>query len=155
MEIDLNKFTSKTWVAVIFIWVTIISSGTLFIYLFRRDLFTSLDLIKLILLASSIPTPIWLINCGFAIFLAEETFRNESGDLDFLLLAICSGLITIPVFYVPFLIRFYSHCTLFTGITWILSLEFLLLAIASTDIVLERKRGKKKLSRISTVTKPK
>ncbi len=133
MNLDFNRFSSKAWVAIIFLWVTVICSGILFLFLYKNSLFTTLDISKLIFLSSSISIPIWLINCLLIVFSSEETFRENNGDVDFLLLAICSAIISIPIFYIPFFIKLFLDNSLRSGVIWILGLQlvFTLLILVS------------------------
>ena len=142
MDIDFNKFSSKTWIALILIWITLISSGILFLFLYKNNLFTTLDIFKLILLSSSISTPIWLANCLVILISFQEYFRNDKGLVDFLLLAISAALFSIPVFYVPFLIKFFFHNSTIIGIIWILCLQVVLNGTIFVSGFLEKKYKK-------------
>ena len=108
MDIDFNKFSAKTWIAIILLWVTVICSGILFLFLFKTNLFTTLDTIKLILLSSAIATPIWLFNCIIILFSFEQSFTVQgTTETDFLSVAIRAALFSIPIFYIPLLIKFF------------------------------------------------
>lgn len=145
MDVNLNKLSAKTWIAMIFIWVTVISSGLLFIFIFKRDLFISLDLGKLALLSSSITTPFWLLNCALSLLADDKIFRHAiTLEVDFLHLAIASAVFTFPVFYIPFTVRFFFHISLLATVITIISLEFALALLYIREAYLNKRNQSKR-----------
>ena len=102
MDIDLNKIKSITWATVIFIAVTIIFSGVLFIFSFSRELFFKTELAKLILLSISITTPFWLLNTLLVLTFSLWDNFNPFGD-EFQTGVIGGSIISIVIFYFPIL----------------------------------------------------
>ncbi len=88
------------------ILATIICPGFLCLYIFRDDIFSSLDIFQICLLSCSVCFPIWLINFYFISQIAiKKELKSQNPRIN--LLAIITSIITLVVLYFPLLFNFF------------------------------------------------
>jgi len=139
MDLDLNKIKSMTWATVVFIVVTIIISGVLFIFSFNRELFFKTELVKLILLSISITAPIWLLNTVLVLLFVKPIIPNDE-DLQGCVITGC--IISIVVIYLPILVKFFFNITTHTGVIILLILQFCFSIIGFVSYYIESRSPK-------------
>ena len=125
MELDLNKIHSTTWMTVVFVVLSTFCPGILYIYCFNADLFLSLDIIKLILLASSISTPFWLLNI-FLVGIDGSVKIDSASSYDFKFNIFLGSILTIPIFAIPTLLKIFFDIQVKTGVLMSIILQTLI-----------------------------
>ena len=102
---DIEKLSSKTYLIISTVCMATVVPGTLYLYLFERDLFVSLDFFKILLLSIALTSPILGINF---IVSTKLSFKKEcpGGNLlgDFLILI--SSIISSISFILSILITY-------------------------------------------------
>ena len=94
-------------------FVGIIAPGILTMFMFKRDLFITLDLMKLILLSASISIPIVFLNIGLGKFLEDGDNKYTLHETLFLSLII-SAIVVYPSFLISYLAGFSFRGFVFT-----------------------------------------
>jgi hypothetical protein len=143
--VELHKIRQITWATLGIFIVGIISSGALFIFLFNKNLFLSIDLARLIILSLSITGPLWIINSMTIIFfdlLVDE--GDEAGADDLQVLGILGSVMCFPVIYVPILVKFFFEVSLETGVIIALVIEFIIVVLAFVEHKIESRKKKSK-----------
>lgn len=121
MNIDFNKLKESSVLALACI-LMFISTGSLFIYIFNAELFFRLDFFKIILISISITAPIWSIN-AFLFKIFEIKKENYSDSLQISIFIGC--LFSIPVFYIPIILKFFFNFNTKWGILILLIVQLL------------------------------
>jgi len=136
VEVDLQKTQFTTAVAVLSIIFSLVIAPLWFIFQFDVSLFESTDTIKLLLLCPGISGPLLIINT-FAIraILAPKVLILSHADWA------ASGLFSSVCFYLPAVISFFHHFTLYGAITVAMFPEFVLLAIAAVIVRQQKKNN--------------
>ena len=112
---QVKKLEAAHFVMSILGFVGAISPGLLILFLFKRDLFISLDLLKLILLSASLSLPIIL--CNFLLWVVPvDSKESNNGPGGALVMALVAS---SAVIYFPLVISFLWGLGLHTYI-WIL-----------------------------------
>lgn len=95
---SIEQLSTKTIVRITSGCSSTIFPGTLYMFLFERDLFKELDFFKLLLITIAISSPIWLLNFILSIFI---TFNKKcpNGNLDKDILFFETSIITSLVLY--------------------------------------------------------
>jgi len=129
MNLDLHKIKSITFVTFLLFCITIVCPGIMFVFLFSRDLFLETDTFKLILLSISITTPISLIN-SFLIGLIQKPERNDNIDDNLQLITIFGNVISLPIIYIPLIVKLFIDISLQSGVSIVIALEILIFTVA-------------------------
>ena len=128
MSFSIDKIKATAFVALTSFVLTSITSGFLFIYIFSKDLFYNLDLVRLILLAIGITVPVTFFNS--LIIAAKSNLEPRQDDSFapsiFLFMAV---IFTSPLFYSVIVAGYFFGLELKMGVILILSLEFILALI--------------------------
>ncbi len=138
MDLNLNNLKSFTWIMLILIFVFAVCSSILFIFIFNKDLFFDAELIKLLLLGLSFSLPIWLFNS----FLVGFILRTTNADFEELTKGVGSlgSLFSLPIIYIPILIRFFWEISLKTGVIIALCIQLgIAIVIFLADFILSKK----------------
>ncbi|GGF51112.1 hypothetical protein [Echinicola rosea] len=109
---------------IIILLISTLGSGILMIYAFNRPLFFELETVKLILLATSISTPIWAFNT-FLIMYFE--FADNNLDEVMYVNSIVGSFVTSLVFALPTIIAFLYPYEVKYAVIAIIVLQFLFL----------------------------
>jgi hypothetical protein len=147
MEINFDKikaFSAATFLQLI---CGVIVPGFLFLFIFKRDVFLSLDFFRLTTLAISITVPILIVN-GIIVLISLINDNKEFQDDNAFHRAIASTIyigsaLTIPVIYIPIIIGYFFNLTLRQGILTFIIAEAILVI---TFILLYSLGGKSKKS---------
>lgn len=136
MNLDLHKIQALTFLTILLICGCILFPGILFLFAFNVSLFKETDAFKLILLCASGSCPIWFINT-FIFFLLHKRSEKANGQLDddppmvtLQIYSILGSIFSIPVLYIPVLIKLYNDINIESGIAYALSIQILLIIIA-------------------------
>ncbi|MBT0810096.1 hypothetical protein KIH41_02225 [Litoribacter ruber] len=136
MPLDLQELKAPAVITLLLFLISVMGSGILFTFIFYNQLFSHADTVKLLLIAFSIGSPIWLLNSYLFAHFKFVDFVAEGGAN---VLAIMGALVSIPVFYLPILLGFYFEIPGKWGIGSIIILEFLLfLGLLYDQIVLKK-----------------
>jgi hypothetical protein len=127
---QVKKLEAFHFVASIVGFVGIISPGLLILFLFKRDLFISLDLIKLILLSVSLSLPIILFNLFLWGALPDDSKESKNTIAIDLVVALVTS---STVFYLPLAVTFLWGLG-FHAYLWILVVLEVILAIIAVLI---------------------
>jgi hypothetical protein len=122
-----KKLEAQHFVMSILGFVGVISPGFLILFIFKRDLFISLDVLKLILLSVSLSLPI--VWCNFSLWaaLSGDSEGAKSGTAGTLVMAL---LISSVVVYLPLVVTFLWGLGLHTYV-WILVVLEIILAVTA------------------------
>jgi hypothetical protein len=131
MNLDLHKIKSITFVTFMLFCITIICPGIMFVFLFSRELFLETDTFKLILLSVSITTPIFLIN-SFLITLIQEPEINDNIDENLQITTIFGNIISLPIIYIPLIVKLFFDISLQCGVSIVIGLEFVIFLLVYT-----------------------
>ena len=126
MNLDLHRIKSITFVTFMLFCITIICPGIMFVFLFSRELFLETDTFKLILLSISITAPISLINSFLTMLIQEaqtDAETNEEVDENLQLTTILGNLISLPVIYIPLVVKLFYDISLQFGVSIVIGLE--------------------------------
>lgn len=145
MEINLGKFETSDWIHLIFLSIATIVVGCLFIFSFKRDLFIELDYIKLILLASAITLPAWLLNSSIAVIINMWTKANPDPKL----MSLAGSGITIPIFLLAILLNYYYPVPCKWAVSGIIAIEIIILLIVICIQYYNEKKEKNKTKQSS------
>ena len=121
MNFNLNKLTSVTIAIVLLFAVAIITPGTLFIFIFSRELFIELETLKLILLAISITLPIWVLNTYAFASLGGEWKKDPEKNLR--VSTVVGSYFSIPIICIPALVKLFVDISLQIGVVIIIGLQ--------------------------------
>lgn len=145
MNIDLDKVKPTSIAMVILtVFVTVIP-GSLFLFLFNRELFMDVDSFKLILLSLAITLPFFVINT--LIYLIWEGGLGESNESDGFQIGVLSGsIITVPVVYLPLLWKLFFVLEWKCAVLVMAGLEILLFCFV---VFFESSHSKNKAKSIS------
>lgn len=80
MGFDYGKIKIHTFEVIVLFTIGVIVPGFLFLFIFKRDIFLTLDSYKLTLLAISISSPIFFINALIALTKAYPTLENAKDE---------------------------------------------------------------------------
>ncbi|WP_129024148.1 hypothetical protein [Flavobacterium sp. YO12] len=129
MNLDLHRIRSITFVTVMLFCITIICPGIMFVFLFSKELFLETDTFKLILLSVSITMPISLVN-SFLIGLLQEPERNDNLDDNLQLIIILGNVISLPIIYIPLMVKLFIDISLQCGVSILIALEIIIFLLA-------------------------
>ena len=128
-NIDINKINLITFIFIPTFIVSVICPGILFVFMYGRNLFVTTDTIKLTLLCISISFPIWFINSIFIYYdlnyNSDKILKND--DLQFA--SILGSFITIPVIYIPLIIKIFCDISLQIGVMISIIIQLIILLI--------------------------
>jgi hypothetical protein len=132
-NIDINKIKLITFIFIPSFIVSVICPGILFVFIFNENLFIDTEIIKLTLLCISISFPIWFIN---SIFTYHKIYYNsdvllKNDDLQFA--SILGSFITIPILYIPILIKIFYNISLQVGIIISILLQIIIILIINYE----------------------
>jgi hypothetical protein len=127
-----KKIESLHFVSSILGFVGVISPGLLILFIFKRDLFISLDLLKLILLSISLTLPFILCNLFCVWILWDEVNKGREGNRLTIDLVLALYISTV-IFYLPLAVAFLWRLSLHTYI-WSLVVLEITFAIVSVFI---------------------
>lgn len=128
MNLDLHRIKSITFVTVMLFCITIICPGIMFVFLFSRELFIETDTFKLILLSISITMPISLIN-SLLIGLIQIDIINDNIDENLQLMNIFGNIISLPIIYIPLIVKLFVDISLQCGVSIVIGLELAIFLI--------------------------
>ncbi|RXM47505.1 hypothetical protein BOW55_11035 [Flavobacterium sp. YO12] len=101
----------------------------MFVFLFSKELFLETDTFKLILLSVSITMPISLVN-SFLIGLLQEPERNDNLDDNLQLIIILGNVISLPIIYIPLMVKLFIDISLQCGVSILIALEIIIFLLA-------------------------
>ncbi len=125
MNIDLHKIKPVTFVTAIFIILSTLCAGILFIFIYSKDLFEKTDAIKLILLSMSLTIPTWIINSSIVVFFDES--KHEDVNFSLQIFGLIGSIISLPVLYIPILTKLFINISLQTGVIIGTSIEVIII----------------------------
>lgn len=133
---EIEKTTEETFWFILFDLVFLIAPGFILLFYSSRDLFLTLDTIKLILLSVSFVAPFVFIN---SIFLALSIRNGEAKKEDTFICFTLGILLTNIIFYIALLISYFLKLSLANTLFSILALEVILLSLVKMFAVIIRK----------------
>ncbi|MBS9525938.1 hypothetical protein KI659_18095 [Litoribacter alkaliphilus] len=140
MSIDLKDVKAPAVITVLLFLIAVMGSGVLFIFIYYQQLFYDLDTVKLLLIAFSIGSPIWLVN---AFLMSHFNYVDLAAAGGVHLGAIMGAVVSIPIIYIPIIIGFYFDISGEWGIGSIMGLQLIMfLGLVYDDIVLKRHEKK-------------
>jgi len=143
MNLDLHKIKSLTVVTFLIFCITIVCPGIMFVFLFSRELFLETDTFKLILLSVSITMPISLIN-SLMIGLIQEPEKGDNLDDNLQLTVILGNIISLPIIYIPLIVKLFVDISLQCGVSIIIVLQIAIFIIVYIMEKLHSKSKRKK-----------
>jgi hypothetical protein len=149
MEINFDKVKAFSAVTFLQLICGVIVPGFLFLFIYAKDLFLTLDLFRLSTLAISITAPVLTINGIIALF-GLSTGNEESQNEDvfhriFTSTIYIGSIITILVIYASIIIGYFFNLKLRQGIFILFIAEIIIFIVLIVPLLLEskNKRGKK------------
>ncbi|MBD8488094.1 hypothetical protein IFO69_04980 [Echinicola sp. CAU 1574] len=124
MPFELGNIKLPAAMTIIILLVSTLGSGILMIYAFNRPLFLELETVKLILLATSISTPVWLLNTF--LIMHFDVLDEESEQLIYTS-SISGSLITIGIFFIPIIFQLFYPFPLKCALAGIIVLQLLII----------------------------
>ena len=148
MDINIDKVKAFSVTTFLYLICGVFIPGFLFLYVFKRDIFLSLDLFRLTALAISITVPLFSVN-GFLILMAltkdEEGTPDEDGFHKVFASSIYLGsIMTIPVIYLSLLIGYFFKFTVSQGILTVIIIEIIMLIVLAIIMFYDSSKTKKK-----------
>nr|DAQ59849.1 MAG TPA: hypothetical protein [Caudoviricetes sp.] len=129
MEVkDIKEVRPITWVALSTFILATILPGIMILFMFCRDLFIQLDIIKISLLSMAITAPIWLINSGYVYSVCEDGGKETEGEL-MQMCAFAGSLLSILPLYTPICLKIFVDISPNIGFIIIASIEIITIAI--------------------------
>lgn len=131
MEVNIDKVRPFS-ALILFKVICCLLSGFLFLFIFKRELFISLDIFRLSILCISMTAPILTFN-SFLVGhylgpkrsdVTDEIFHQATGVSAFL-----GALLSLVVLYIPILLGYFFKLNLQSGIIWILILQVFVILI--------------------------
>lgn len=131
MELNFEKVKAFSAVTFIQLICGVIVPGFLFLFIFKRDLFQTLDLFRLSTLAISVTAPILTVN-GILILVMMTYDDKESPDEEqfhrnFAATIYLGSILTIMVIYACIIIGYFFNLTLRQGVLTLIISEAILL----------------------------
>ena len=136
---QVKKLEAFHFAVVILGFVGTVSPGLLVLFLFKRELFLSLDFLKLILLSISLSLPIILCN----LFLVGPISENNESKIEIRDALAMALVVSSAVFYLPLAVMYLWGFSLHTFVWTLVSLEAVL-AVGSVILSLLPSSTKKK-----------
>ncbi|GAB3667552.1 hypothetical protein GCM10028791_43240 [Echinicola sediminis] len=124
MPFELGNIKLPAAMTIIILMVSTLGSGILMIYAFNRPLFLELETVKLILLATSISTPVWLFNTF--LIMHFDVLDDENEQLIYTS-SISGSLVTIVIFFVPIIFQLFYPFPLKYALGGIIVLQLLII----------------------------
>ena len=84
--------------------------GLLLVFLFRPDLFMSIETIKLLLLSMGITLPVWLCNTILAAIIMDKLTSTEKEDqvgFHLQIMGLLGAIFSVPVLFLPAIIEMF------------------------------------------------
>ena len=101
---DFKGIPPITWSFIVAMMISTIIPGLLLVFLFREDLFMTVETVKLLFLSMGITMPVWLCNTLFFAFAIDEETVNKNDDetRNYLqLTGLIGAFISIPTLFIP------------------------------------------------------
>ncbi|HZW86024.1 MAG TPA: hypothetical protein VFF41_01035 [Gallionella sp.] len=120
---QIKKVEAHDLVKIVTAFVGVISPGLLTLFLFKRDLFVSLDLMKLVLLSASLSLPIVLLNYFLlSIIPSAKKSTNEISEKRFILANLfTASLMSATFFYGALVVAYFLGFKLY-AFMWTLTI---------------------------------
>jgi hypothetical protein len=124
MDLEISKITPFTFMTITLIFLSTVSPGVLFFFVYNSRIVFELETFKLLVLSFAVTSPFWLINSTIYLILEIKFLKIEEMSSDSNLLHICSmagSFWTMPAVYLPSLIAvFYKFDLKFAVLMMIL-----------------------------------
>jgi hypothetical protein len=107
---DFKGIPPITWSFIVAMMISTIIPGLLLVFLFREDLFMTVETVKLLFLSMGITMPVWLCNTLFFAFAIDEETVNKNDDeaRNYLqLTGLIGAFISIPTLFIPALVKMF------------------------------------------------
>lgn len=105
---DFKEIPPITWSFVVMLSIGTIIPGLLLIFLFREDLFISIETVKLLFLSMGISLPVWVCNTLLTAFSLNDGTKRKDDEVDAIHSLQISGMfgavISVPTLYIPALV---------------------------------------------------
>lgn len=113
---EFKEIPPITWGFVLLFSIGTIIPGILLIFLFREELFISVESVKLLFLSMGITLPVWVCNTLFTILAINSETKGDNNEEDAMHSLQISGMfgavISVPPLYIPALVYlFYPICS--------------------------------------------
>lgn len=111
MDAVLSRLTPISTMTIVMIFFVTISPGILFLFIYYKQSFVELETFKVTLLAFSINSPFWIINTSLY-SLWEGAIEGNSKNNSHFMASLAGSFWTIPVVYIPILLKFFWNLDL-------------------------------------------
>ncbi|MBN7802628.1 hypothetical protein J0A67_17260 [Algoriphagus aestuariicola] len=139
MAFDFSKLSPLSIMTLVMAFFVTVSAGALFLFVYSRELFLSVDSFKLCLLSFGITSPFWIVNTIPHFF--WEGAGNADAKIDSPLIACLSGCIwTVPVVYSPIISSLFWQLNFRNALLMMLAVGLVVFVILN---FIEGRSGKK------------
>jgi hypothetical protein len=133
MEIGLEKIKSLSASTILVMILGNTIPGFLFLFIFKRGMFLSLDLFRLSIISISISSPIYILNCIFSFIGATSTGLTLSSDeishKIFSATGLLGGVVAMGVIFITTLLGYLLHWDFLKAIYCLLILQGLVIGM--------------------------
>ena len=107
---DFRGIPPITWSFIVVMVIGTIIPGLLLVFLFRPDLFMSIETIKLLLLSMGITLPVWLCNTILAAIIMDKLTSTEKEDqvgFHLQIMGLLGAIFSVPALFLPAIIEMF------------------------------------------------
>jgi hypothetical protein len=105
---EIKQIPPITWSFVVMLSIGTIIPGLLLVFLFREELFTTIETVKLLFLSMGITLPVWFCNTLLTTFAINDGTKGKDNEEDAIHSLQISGMfgaiISVPPLYIPALV---------------------------------------------------
>lgn len=107
----LSRLKPISIMTIVMILFVTLSPGILFLFIYLKESFVELETFKVILLGFAITSPFWIINTTLYL-LWEGAIEGNSKNNSHFIASLAGSFWTIPVVYIPILLKFFWNLDL-------------------------------------------